>query len=293
MLYYYAYSGHKYGLDCVRRGVAMIKALKTEGVEMHLLVNDFRAGLAARELGVEGAVTVETILDVDAVAERGDSVILDTPEGLGSRLEQYADRFHPLFVVSDESDRSSSFGEILLKPFCGEEENCIETPIIDLEYSQDSTEEKVQKEDRVLFIFGDADYSKEILKERAFFEGTGMDLMLGYYFFVKYESELSKLFHQLYEPEEYREQLAKRRKILSRSAQSALEAKAAGADVAYIRRGEEPGSLLKQLESYSINIIDGFDKKNLSEWMHSPFDTQKSSKIPNNAYKGVLKILNL
>ena len=293
MLYYYAYSGHKYGLDRVRRGVALIKALKAEGVEMRLLVNDFRAGLAAKELGVEGAVTVETLLDVDAVAERGNGVVLDTPEDTAIRLEQYADRFTPLFVVSDESESASGYGEILLKPFCEEEENCIETPLVDRDYSRIPEEKNREKEDRPLFIFGDADYNKEILKHREFFEDFDMDLLLGYYFFVKYESELSELFHQLYEPEEYSELLEKRSRVLSASLQSALEAKAAGADVAYIRRGEEPVPLLRQLERYDIKIIDGYNKEQLSKWLELPSGTQKGTRIPDNIYKAVLKKLNL
>ena len=293
MLYYYAYSGHKYGLDRVRRGVALIKSLKKEGIEVQLLVNDFRAGLAAKDLGVEGAVTIETILDVDAVAERGDSVILDTPEDTAIRLEQYADRFSPLFVVTDSCDVHSRFGEIILKPFCEEEVNCIETPMIDSIYYQGSKEGGHSREDRILFIFGDADYDKEILAHRDFFEGAEMDLLLGYYFFVKYEDELSKIFHTLWEPEEYADLLREGSRILTTSVQSAFEAKAAGADVAYMRKAEESDCLMKQLADYNIKIIDGFDKKGLNQWLQTAKNDQKSIKMINNISKPVADLLNL
>ena len=59
MLFYYAYSGHKNGLERVRRGAALMNALRAKGTEATLLVNDFRAGLAAKELGVKDYVTVE------------------------------------------------------------------------------------------------------------------------------------------------------------------------------------------------------------------------------------------
>jgi len=267
MVYYYAYSGHKYGLDRVRRGVALIKSLEKRGIETRLLVNDFRAGLAAKDLGVEGAVTIETIMDVDAVAERGDSVILDTPEDTAVRLEQYADRFSPLFVVTDSCDTHSLCGEIILKPLCKEELNCIETPMIDSSYDHGSREGVQSREDRILFIFGDADYDKKILAHRDFFEGLEMDLLLGYYFFVKYEDELLKIFHTLYEPEEYADLLSERSRILTASVQSAFEAKAAGADVAYMRKPEESDCLMTQLAQYNINIIDGFDKDAITAWL--------------------------
>ena len=289
--YYYAYSGHKYGLDRVRRGVALIKMLKENGIEMQLLVNDFRAGLAAQDLGVGGAVTIETILDVDAVAQRGDSVVLDTLEDTASRLEQYADRFSPLFVVTDHCDLSSQFGEVLLKPACEEEAKCIETPIIDPAYFQ--IEEKNQKEERILFIYGDADYEKEILAHREFFEEAGMDLLLGYYFFVKYEGELAKLFHQLYEPEEYVELLGSRSRILTASAQSAFEAKAAGADVVYMQKREESDCLLARLADYNIKIIDGFDEKGLKNWILAPKKNEKEIESFDNVSKQLVALLNL
>ncbi|UFH59487.1 hypothetical protein [Sulfurovum mangrovi] len=38
MLYYYANSGHKIGLDRVKRAVALLKALNEKGVETRLLL---------------------------------------------------------------------------------------------------------------------------------------------------------------------------------------------------------------------------------------------------------------
>jgi hypothetical protein len=269
--------------------VAVIKALRDEGIEMRLLVNDFRAGLAAQELGVAGAVTVETLLDVDAVAERGDGLVLDTPEELSRRLEQYADRFHPLFVVSETNERVSHYGEIVLKPSCVGEAHCIETPIVDREYLDASAD----KEGRPLFIFGDADYDKVLLSHRGLFEGLGMDLLLGYYFFVKYEGELANLFHELHEPESYMELVKSRQKILSASAQSALEARAAGAEVAYIGLKEAPDALKEQMQRYDINIIDGNHKEKLIEWIDAPSASKKSGGFTDIVYKSLIKALNL
>lgn len=277
MIYYYAYSGHKYGLDRVRRGVALIKAMREKGMEIQLLVNDFRAGLAARDLGADGAVTIETILDVDAVAQRGDSVILDTPEDLDIRLERYASEFKPLFCVTDHCEKYPQYGEILLKPVCGEDERqCIEAPLIDRDYfSADAA-----KEDRILFFLGDADYDKAILSDRAFFESVEMDLLLGNYFFVKYEKVLSEMFHTLYEPEEYTELLCGRSRVFTASAQCALEARAAGANVVYKRKGDESACLLSVLEEYGVSQIDRFDKEALTD----------AFALCNNGNKGIKHI---
>ena len=75
MLYYYANTGHKIGLERLRRGAALLNALSNQGVETQFLVNDFRAGLVAKELGVKDYVTVEGVQDIDAIAEHGDSII--------------------------------------------------------------------------------------------------------------------------------------------------------------------------------------------------------------------------
>jgi len=277
MIYYYAYSGHKYGLDRVRRGVALIKAMRERGTEIRLLVNDFRAGLAARDLGADGAVTIETILDVDAVAQRGDSVILDTPEDLAIRLEQYASEFKPLFCVTDHCEKYSRYGEILLKPVCGEDEGkCIETPLIDRDYFSAHT----AKEDRILFFLGDADYDKTILSNRVFFESMEMDLLLGNYFFVKYEKVLSEMFHTLYEPEEYTDLLCSRSRVFTASVQCALEARAADAHVVYKKKGDESTCLLSLLSEYGVIQIDSFDQQALMD----------AFERSNNGNKGVKHI---
>ena len=255
--YYYAYSGHKSGLDRVKRAAALIKALGEEGIDLQLLVNDFRAGLAAREFGVRDAVTIETLLDVDAVAERGDSVILDTPESLDSRLEQYSEMYHPLFVVLEDCTTPSRYGETIFRPLC-RAEACIPLQLIDSDYF-----EILPKEDRTLFFFGDADYEKEILSHAENLKGLGLELLPGYYFFIDYEEELAAVFEKIHDPEAYMDLLRTSRRVVTASIQTALEARAAEAEVLYMKKGDESACLRAQLESLDINIIDRFDKKYL------------------------------
>ena len=274
MIYYYAYSGHKYGLDRVKRAVALIKSLGAQGVEVNLLLNDFRAGLAARELGVMDSVTVETIWDIDAVAKRGDVVFIDSPEDDRGKLEHYVDEYKLLFRVVDDCQVSAAYGEILMKPVCEEGEDCLSSLLVDSDYF-----ETVPKKERKLFFLGDADYDKVILSHADFFEGTGMELLLGQYFFVKYEDDLAKLFDGLHEAEAYSELLCSSSQVIAASVQCALDARAANADVIYLKKAEDSVCRLRQLETFGIKIIDGFSKEQLTEALAIP---ENERKVPNS-----------
>jgi len=287
-IYYYAYSGHKYGLDRVKRAVALIKALGKRGVEVNLLLNDFRAGLAARELGVMDSVTVETIWDIDAVAKRGDVVFIDSPEDDKGKLELYADEYKPLFRVVDDCQERAAYGEILMKPVCGEGENCFSSTVVDSDYFKE-----VSKEKRRLFFLGDADYNKTILSHADFFEGARMELLLGQYFFVKYEDDLAKLFECLHEAEEYSELLCGSSQIITASAQCALDARATNADVIYLKKPEDALCLLQQFEIFGIKIIDGFDKEQLMKELDSPQDERKVPNFVESISEKIAIILNL
>ncbi len=273
-IYYYAYSGHKYGLDRVKRAVALIKALEKQGVEVNLLLNDFRAGLAARELGVMDSVTVETIWDIDAVAKRGDIVFIDSPEDDKGKLEHYSDEYNPLFYVVDSCDKKASYDEVMMKPDCDDAAECISSIIIESDYF-----DIVPKEERILFFFGDADYDKVVLSNADFFEGMGMELLLGHYFFIKYEDDLAKLFDVLHEPEEYRELICSSSTVVTFSAQCALDARAAEANAIYMKKPEDSACLLQEFETFGIKIIDGFDKEQLIEALDSSFNERK---VPNS-----------
>ncbi|UFH59493.1 hypothetical protein [Sulfurovum mangrovi] len=253
MLYYYANSGHKIGLDRVKRAVALLKALNEKGVETRLLVNDFRAGLAARELGLRDYVTIEGVMDIDAIADTGDSIIMDTPEDDRGRIEKYCSDFSHVFRFANGPEDEVRVSEVLLRPEC-DEAGCIEALIVDSMY------ESEPKEERVLFFLSDADYDKEILSHKEFFQNSGMELLLGNYFFVKYEDELAALFERLHEAEEYEALLKTSSHVVTASGQTALEAHACGAKVVYINTAREdiiPLSVIKRLE---IPVVEGFDR---------------------------------
>jgi len=270
MLFYYANSGHKIGLERVRRGAALLKRLVNQGVETQMLVNDFRAGLVAKELGVKEYVTVETVQDIDAIAQFGDSIIIDSPEDDHGRLVKYCEDFKSVWRFEVGNDDLSVHGEILFKVEC-KDESCVDAVIIDDIYF-----EETEKEERTLFFLSDADYDKMILSNETFFKELDMELLLGNYFFVKYEDDLAKLFSTLHEPEEYEDLIKSSSHIVTASAQTALEAKVSGAKVIYLSISENDFYPVELLKTYGIDIVNGFDAEEVAKYLKE--DVQISSK---------------
>ena len=252
-LYYYTFTGHKIGLDRVKKAVVILKKLEEQGIETVLLVNDFRAGLVAREYGVQGAVTIEGIQDIDAIAQTGDSIIIDSPEDDHGRLVKYVSDFKSVFRFAEGDEDKSIYGEVLLT-LDYDDENALSSIIVD-----DIFFEEHKKEDRTLFFLGDSDANKTILSNADFFEELDMELLLGNYFYVKYEDDLAKIFKTLHEPEEYVDLICSSSRVVTASFQTALEAKVAGAVVIYVELSILSEKEKKLLSSSSISIISNFD----------------------------------
>lgn len=256
MLYYYAFTSHKIGLDRVKKAAAILKGLEAKGIEYRLLVNDFRAGLVAREFGVNDSINIETIQDIDAIAEMGNVVIIDSPEDDKGRLQKYCTEFKQVFRFAQNSDDSSRFGEIMFKYDC-DGEDCISALIVDDIYF-----EPKDKEERTLFFLNDSDYDKVILNNKDLFVDKGLELLLGNYFFVKYEDDLKELFSILYEPEDYIDLIRSSSHIITASFQTALEAKVSAAEVSFINLLNAPNEELQILENYGIKTIETIENAN-------------------------------
>jgi spore coat polysaccharide biosynthesis predicted glycosyltransferase SpsG len=283
-LYYYAHTGHKIGLDRVKKAVVILKKLEESGIETVLLVNDFRAGLVAREYGVFGAITIEGIQDIDAIAETGDSVIIDSPEDDHGRLVKYMSDFEKVFRFATSDEDRSIHGEIMLEIECMDEA-CLSSIIVNDIYFN-----KHKKEERTLFFLGDSDANKIILSNSDFFKELGMELLLGNYFYVKYEDDLAKLFTVLHEPEEYVELICSSSRVVTASFQTALEAKVVGAEAIYIELVKLSKKEKKILSSNKIVIISNFDvniyKQNIISIVSTPCNNiEKSNKVVEKIVK--------
>jgi len=259
MVYYYAFTGHKHGLDRVKKAAVILNKLREKGIESMLLVNDFRAGLVAREFGVSESVTIETIQDIDAIAQTGDSVIIDSPEDDHGRLVKYCSDFKEVFRFAQSPDDKSIHGETILTIDC-DDESCISSIIVDDIYFETD-----KKEERTVFFLNDSDADKLILNNADFFKDSGMELLLGHYFYVKYEDDLAKIFDTLHEPEEYMDLICSSRRVVTASFQTALEASVAGAEVIFIETNPVNIKEKKLLILLKVILIESFDKETFEQ----------------------------
>lgn len=221
MTYIYAYSNHKVGLSRLRRMAVKYQALQAEGVAVEMLTNDFRAAAAIREYGVTACTTIETVLDIDFVAERGDSLIMDTPEDDRGKLKTYVEMFASVERVAQGCDDASKYGEAVVEV----------DPLVDNYFYEAKSQ---PKEARTLLFVGDADAEKWLLSHADTFSAQACELLLGEYFFVGYEEALLEDFPVQHEAESYRTCITNSSRVLSVDIQAAYEASAAGAEVIYI-----------------------------------------------------------
>jgi hypothetical protein len=252
-LYYYAFTSHKYGLDRMKRGAVILKGLEKHGIDTMLLVSDFRAGLVARDFGINESVTIEGIQDIDAIAEIGDSVIIDSPEDDHGRLVKYCSDFKSVFRFAEGDEDRSIHGETLLKVDC-QDDSCISSLVIDDIFFQKHT-----KEERTLFFIGDSDADKLILNNANFFKEFEMELLLGNYFYVKYEDDLGKIFKTLHEADEYTDLICSSSKVVTSSFQTALDATVSGAEVTFIEINNLTEKERNILNSLKISLIKNFN----------------------------------
>ncbi|WP_456393857.1 hypothetical protein [Nitratifractor sp.] len=241
MIYLYAYTNHRADLDALRRMGALWKMLDERGIAAELLVNDYRAQLAGRELGLPLATTIETIYDIDAVASYGDRVVIDTPEAIPeSLLKYYREHFGELFRIVPGGGESLA-GERVIDPFGPG------SLLVDSRYRRPKGESC--RERRVL-IFRDSDPEKELLKLGPLLAELGLELYWGAYFYVKYEETLAEIFGTIHESEEYAALVEEAGLVVTAMPQTALEAAVSGARTIYLRRDaatEEVDAALRRL----------------------------------------------
>jgi hypothetical protein len=258
-VYYYAFTGHKFGLDRMKRATVVLNKLRANGIDTMLLVNDFRAGLVARDFGVPESITIEGIQDIDAIAEIGDSVIIDSPEDDHGRLVKYCSDFKAVFRFAEHDEDKSIHGETMLRVKC-ENDECISSLLVDDIYF-----ESHKKEDRTLFFLSDSDADKLIINNSEFFKDSNMELLLGNYFYIKYEDDLAKIFDTLHEPEEYQSLICSSSHIVTASFQTALEAVVAGAKVTYLEFNNLTIVEKELFKLLDVIIIIGFNKESYKE----------------------------
>jgi len=222
VIYLYAYTNHRADLDSLRRMGALWQILQEAGIDAELLVNDYRAQLAGRELGLPAATTIETIMDIDAVAEHGDTVVIDSPEEAGERMARYVETFARVLRIVPGGGESR-YGEVVIDPLAP-------ASLLYRFYGG------AERDDERVVIYGDSDWDRMFLSGREAFRECGCSLYWGHYFYVKYEEELAEVFGTIHESDEYPELLSRCGSIVTAMPQTALEAAAAGARTLYLHR---------------------------------------------------------
>ena len=220
----------------------LYQRLQRQGVEVEMLTNDFRAANTVRDYGVPTCTTIETVWDIDFVARKGDSLIMDTPEDDGGKLEVYMELFSEVRRAANHCEDSSRAGE----------EVFFADGMIDTYYTSVKHEEKVE---RTIFFYGDSDPKKWLKAHLEMFADSHIELLLGEYFYLGYEAELSSCFSLLHESDDYKEVIAHSSHVITCAQQTAYEARAAGAEVGYLCDAVELCDREK-LEEAGIKILD-------------------------------------
>ncbi len=243
MIYLYAYSNHRSDLEHLRRMGALWRVLDQNGVAAELIVNDYRAQLAGRELGLSAATTIENIMELDALVGHDDILVIDSPEDAGKRLEYYVQKYRRVFRVTPCKEQSR-YGEELFELYSG-------GMLVDEIYFKTAEE----KRRRAVLIYGDSDWDKTLLKASSELAKFDLELYWGIYFHVKYEDELAQRFKTIHESEEYVQVIRDFETVITAMPQSAAEAAAAGAKVLWLDRGRSSSCIAKALKDLGVTTI--------------------------------------
>ena len=260
-VYYYINTGHRVGLDRLKRSAPIINALENMGIEITMLVNDFRAGEYAKEqFKIKKYVSVDVVRNIANIASTQDILIFDSQEESRAMWEDMASYFHKFIRISDNPDDFAQKSEILLSSM-KEIEDAPQVDVVDSRYFEDNEDHN----GGIVYFWGDDDYEQKLLESSDAFKGLDVTLLEGYYFFMQYGNELSKKFKSVKESEYYDEVLKSAEIFITSSPQSAFEALAAKSYPIYIKKPGISDAWDRKMEKYGVPIILEFNNKLIKE----------------------------
>lgn len=274
MLYIYAYSNHKYGLSRVRRMAVLYKAMQEMGNSVKMLTNDFRAANIARDLGVDDCTTIETVQDIDSIAELGDTIVIDSAEDDRGRMKKFVDIFSKVYKITDDPNEISRYKEQMI-PLCA---------LVDDLYVSSLGEAKAE---RSIYFYGDSDADKYLEKNSDLFRSLGCELLLGEYFYLGYEDSLKQIFPKVHETEEYADMISTSRVVVSSSVQTAIEAYISGANSIYLDCHDIDEYNKATMQNLGIVIVNIHDKGSIKKALTD------SKQRQNISYLDVKNIANM
>jgi hypothetical protein len=276
-IYYYVHTGHRVGLERLRRSAPVINALLEMGEEVTLLTSDFRAGEFAREqFGIRKYVSVDVPRNIANIATPADFLVYDSQEEHRAMWESMADYFRGVVRISDDPEDFVTKERGLVSPVASGE-GVLTTEIVDPRYF-----EAAGHGEKIVYFWGDDDYDTRLLALADAFEGLDVTLLEGYYFFLQYGEELAAKFAGVAESEAYDETLMGAKRFLTSSPQSALEALAASANPLYIEKPGAPLSWRARMSRHGIPVVEGFSKDEISQ-KHSETFVYREGLLRNDA----------
>lgn len=246
-IYFYVKSGHKFGLDRIRRSVALAKEF---GEDVLFLTSDYRAGMIAKELGIKRTVNVDIVRNITNIAEDGSIMIFDSDEASELMLEDMRNYFSHFIRFVDSPTEKISEKEVVISPF-HQGTNVINDIIVDKRYFG-----QFEKSIERTYFWGDDDYNKKLKENLNTLSTLDSALLEGYYFFLGYDKEINNAFSELYESEEYEDILTKSKIFFTSSIQSALEASVANSVPIFIKRDDVNYDNVVLLEQLQIPIYE-------------------------------------
>lgn len=271
----YVHTGHRIGLDRFRRSATVLRNLQKEIEEFDILMlcSDFRIAQEARDHNIKRAAGVDVVRNIPQIAQSGDKILFDSAEINEFIHQDMIDYFSTFVRISDDPDDEKKEGEYLISPYL-EGEGICHAYIIDDKYF-----EAREKKYEISLFFGDDDYEKDLFKNLDTFKHLNANLLLGYYFFLDYEDQLSPSFRECFESEEMYDEIVTQSNILiSASPQAVLESLASGNRPIYFQREDYPSDYIRLFKELNIPIIYDYDKAKLDDIL-STIKSHKYDKV--------------
>ena len=251
--YYYVHTGHRIGLDRFRRAVAILNGL---GEDITLLTSDYRIAQIARDFGIEKSVGLDVVRNIPQIAHNGDRLIFDSDEANPIMLEDMKGYFSTFIPITNDT--------IAVEP----------------KYLENQEEKSV----KISYFFGDDDYEKDLEKYFDFIEGLDLNLQLGFYYFLDYETMLEKKFPNHFAFEEYEDMILKTDILITCSPQAVLDSLASGGRPIYVQREDYTTDYNTQFERLNVPMVNNYDKNHLNVIIEN-INEQKYVKLTQNDNK--------
>lgn len=280
-LFYYVHTGHRIGLDRFHRAVAILNELND--LDITLLCSDFRIASEARNYGIKRAVGVDVVRNIPQIAQHGDKIIFDSDE-INPTLMEDMTLFFPTFIrISDNPDAVKYEKEFLISPYLHGDKIATGT-VVDTKYN-----EVLPKTIPMALFFGDDDYEKDLELNQALFAPYKMELLMGFYHFLGYESSLKESFSTIHESEEYDTVIRHTEVLISASPMAVLQNLSGGGRPIYLQRPDYARDFLPLFEKMGIPVIDGYDKEQLIEIINN--QSSNSYQIHQRSNKEIIEFI--